>query len=103
MESRLIPSLRDSSCTLESTIVGKICRIKTTLPGNLTIQIMTDKNLIRKHPFKTRWEAENKNYDKEAEGVIRNDQKQLIVNFIILRGFVDVCFFIFNYKGKGYV
>ena len=50
--------------------------------------------------FRQEWEEENKNWSEEEEGVIRNFNEQLIVNFMSLRGFVDACFFIFNDRGK---
>ena len=46
--------------------------------------------------FWQEWEEKNKNQKEDSDGVIRNYNEQLIVNFMGLRGFVDVCFFIFN-------
>jgi hypothetical protein len=46
--------------------------------------------------FWQEWEEKHKNSDREPEALTWDFNEQLIVNFMSLRGFVDVCFFIFN-------
>lgn len=50
--------------------------------------------------FWQEWEEEIENNGQVPEGVNLKFNEQLIVNFMTLRGFMDVCFFIFNDTGK---